>query len=501
MAKTGKLAAFKLGEKNTAMVNLPAQFVTAASANSKGQRFSKLVDYANNKEKIDDNNNASVTELKNLKEQFSEEGYATRSSATTEQEPIFSRDKLHYNNHDISILRQRLDKTQDNGNNIHELAFSLRGDWLVKNNLYDPETGIIDQDKLKHVQQEVAEILINRGFVSPLGENDNDVVWFGVIHQDTDHLNMHLWFAKESKETRPEMLKQAGPHKGEQTGVIPLETIELAKRFFRNQLMTDYERQKRTDVLRSLGHLKKEIVSSSGGIFEDNRYIEQLKGIYHALPQEQKGRWQVGNSTLTATNTKMSKANHLTNQLLDDVFQNELHDEYADFKQLGRRFDEFNIEDQGVMRKGQTKLSENKDAELRKRLANKLYRYLGQIEDNELEDTEETIKKTLSRMKEHSDRVNSIKQNKSGLKRNNNQIKHSSTSHNNAPVTQPPTTEYDQTMQKNNKAMAKISRLWRQDIKADTNAERKFLRNQKKVEREQKIEELETLDDGRYRTI
>ncbi|MCK8605762.1 relaxase MobL [Leuconostoc citreum] len=501
MAKTGQLAAFKLGEAKTAMVNLPAQFVTAKSANSKEQRYSKLVDYANNTEKIDDNNNASVTQVMDLKEQFDVEGYATRSSATTEQEPIFSSDKLHYNNHDISILRQRLDKAQDNGNNIHELAFSLRGDWLVKNKLYDPETRLIDQDKLKHAQQEVAEILINKGFVLPLGENEQDVVWFGVIHQDTDHLNMHLWFAKESKETRPEMLKQSGPHKGEPTGVIPLDTIELAKRHFRNQLMTNYERQKRTDVLKNLGHLKKEIISSSGEIFEDTRYIDQIKAIYHALPKDQKSRWQVGNSTLTATNTKMSKANYLTNQLLDDFFQNKLHAEYSDFKQLGRKFDEFNVEDQGVMRKGQTKLSDNKDAELRKQLANKLYRYLGQIEDNELEDTDKKIKKVKSRMKERSERPNGNTQNKSSLKRNRIQNKNSSSNHNNATLAKIPSEEYTQSMPKNNHAISKISRLWRQDIRADTNAERKFLRNQRKVEREQKVEELETLDDGRHRTI
>lgn len=51
MAKTGKLAAFKLGEKNTAMVNLPAQFVTASEANKKGQQYSKLVDYADDEKK------------------------------------------------------------------------------------------------------------------------------------------------------------------------------------------------------------------------------------------------------------------------------------------------------------------------------------------------------------------------------------------------------------------------------------------------------------------
>ncbi|WP_419426711.1 hypothetical protein [Leuconostoc mesenteroides] len=38
----------------------------------------------------------------------------------------------------------------------------------------------------------------------------------------------------------------------------------------------------------------------------------------------------------------------------------------------------------------------------------------------------------------------------------------------------------------------KISRLWRQDIRAETNAERQFLRNQKKVEQEKAQEEYES---------
>lgn len=84
--------------------------------------------------------------------------------------------KLNYDNHDISVLRKDLDEAQKNGNNIHELTFSIRGDWLVKNNLYDPETRMIDQNKLKHAEQEVAKTLINKGFNLPLGEDENDVV-------------------------------------------------------------------------------------------------------------------------------------------------------------------------------------------------------------------------------------------------------------------------------------------------------------------------------------
>ncbi|MCK8605705.1 relaxase MobL [Leuconostoc citreum] len=547
MAKTGKLAAFKLGEKNTAMVNLPAQFVTASEANSKGFRYSKLVDYSLDPDKVNDFNNAAIPELMDLRAQFNEDAYATRRSATTEQEPIFSGDKLHYNNHDISMLRQRLDKAQENGNNVHELAFSLRGDWLVKNKLYDPETGNIDQNRLKHAEQEIAKTLINKGFNSPLGETEKDVVWFGVIHQDTDHLNMHLWFAKVSKETRPEMIKQTGPYKGQPVGVIPLETIDLAKRQFRKQLMTNAENQKRVNVLKSIGELRKEIITNSEAYLVNDQHVSQLKAIYQALPQKQKGRWQVGNSTLTATNTKMSAANHLTNDLLNDVFAHELKSEYQDFKALGQRFDAFNIEDQGVMRKGQTKLSENKDAELRKRLANQLYRYLGEIDDNELKLMSQRVNKIkdksiepkadlkeknfspLPENQQHQTQhdmngfLNKIPDKKAsssltkdrpktGLKGNNYPPTSPSPQHNvnhhvgktlyqisakgvagslNKVTSSSDTPQEYIPVRKTNQTMNKISRLWQQDIRADVRAERAFLQNQKRVARERQVEEAE----------
>ncbi|KQB81142.1 hypothetical protein AN225_03985, partial [Leuconostoc lactis] len=60
MVKTGKKAAFKLNEKQTAMVNLPTQFVTAKSANQKGQKYSSLVDYANDKNKTNEENNEAI---------------------------------------------------------------------------------------------------------------------------------------------------------------------------------------------------------------------------------------------------------------------------------------------------------------------------------------------------------------------------------------------------------------------------------------------------------
>lgn len=488
MAKTGRIAAFALGEKQTAMVNLPAQFVTASDAGKKGYQYSKLVDYAEDEKKVCETNNEAMTEMIELKEEFKHEGYANRTNATNEIEPIFSADKLHYNNHDISILRKRLDRAQANGNNIHELAFSIRGDWLMKNNLYNPETGTIDQDRLKHAEQDVAKILINKGFKLPLGENENDVVWFGVIHQDTDHLNMHLWFAKESKETRSEMIKHEGRFKGQPTGVIPLNIIEQAKREFRHQLMSSAERQKRTDVLKGLGQLKKEIVTVGSESLLNDKYADQIREIYNALPQEQKGRWQVGNTSTRAKNTKMSKANQLTNSLLDELFKNDLGQQYQDFKDLGRQFDDFNIEDQGVMRKGQTTLSDNKDEELRKRLTNQLYRYFNQIEDTAMTDIDsmlENLKQRQMAQKKWGESGKKKKAQSSGLKENmtsdvaktileEQEVNKSKVA---KPIFPLKRTSFNQ-----------ISKLWRQDVRAESNAQRKFIQNQRKRAREEEIE-------------
>ncbi|MFL2050459.1 MobP2 family relaxase [Leuconostoc mesenteroides] len=487
MAKTGEIAAFALGEKKTAMVNLPAQFVTSSTADMKGQKYSDLVDYANNSEKTNDLNNESMTDLIDLKEQFRRPGYANRNSAVTETYPIFGQEKLNFDNHDISVLRKKLDEAQKNGNNIHELAFSIRGDWLVKNNLYDPETRMIDQNKLKHAEQEVAKTLINNGFNLPLGEDENDVVWFGVIHQDTDHLNMHLWFAKKSQETRPEMLKQEGKYKGQPIGVIPLEVIEQAKRQFRKQLMSSQELRRHQEILKGVGGFKQEIVETAPENLLNDRHAKAIKQIYEALPQDMKGRWQVGNAHLTAGKGKMAKANQLTNQLLDDLFDKELKPEYEGFKSLAQEYDAINIEEQGVMHKGQRKWSENKEEELRKRLANQLYKHLAQMEDTSINDIDQQMSELLNHV-EHRDKGSNADKTKIVSSPQEKNLAPKSPANN---VKQNSKHIGDQ-MPVRGGSFNKISRLWRQDIRAETNAERQFLRNQKKVEHEKAQEEYES---------
>lgn len=200
------------------------------------------------------------------------------------------------------------------------------------------------------------------------------------------------------------------------------------------------------------------------------------------------------------SHTNMAKANHLTNQLLNDMFQNEFKSEYDEFKQLGQQFDAFNIEDQGLMRKGQRKLSENKDEALRRRLTNKLYRHFNQIQDNDLETIDQKLINIGSRM--HDDQGSHLKKTmiKTGLKENNIQESNSKVAQiNNIPVKNNfNKTRIDNVMLKSNRSFFKINRMWQQDIRGETNAERQFLRNQKNTAREQQIEEIKSQN---HRTI
>ena len=310
---------------------------------------------------------------------------------------------------------------------------------------------------------------------------------FNVIHQDTNHLNMHLWFAKKSRETRAEMLKQEGKYKGQPIGVIPLEVIEQAKRQFRKQLMSSQELRRHQEILKGVGGFKKEIVETAPDNLLNDRHAKAIKQIYDALPQDMKGRWQVGNAHLTAGKGKMAKANQLTNQLLDDLFDKELKPEYEGFKSLAQEYDAINIEDQGVMHKGQSKWSENKEDELRKRLANQLYKHLGQIEDTSLNDIDQQMSELRSHVKKRDQGGNvdrtKIASSPQGKNLDSKQLINNVT---------PNPNHIDDQMPVRGGSFNKISRLLRQDIRAETNAERQILRNQKKVEQEKAQEEYES---------
>ncbi|HAV51822.1 MAG TPA: hypothetical protein DCX36_00610 [Leuconostoc mesenteroides] len=141
------------------------------------------------------------------------------------------------------------------------------------------------------------------------------------------------------------------------------------------------------------------------------------------------------------------------------------------------------------MHKEQRKWSENKDDELRKHLANQLYKHLARIEDTSLNDIDQQMSKLLSHVKQ-SDKGNNADKTKIASSAEEIKLAPKLLLDNiNPNITKK---HIGDQMPVRGGSFNKISRLWRQDVRAETNAERQFLRNQKKVEQEKVNEEYES---------
>ena len=390
MAKTGGFANFKLGESGKGSVLLPTHFTTASEASKKGQKFGDLVrTYAAKGSKVTDENNLALHDLltDDVEPETENFGYGTRFSATGDTQPLFNGNTLNMTDDEMNLLEQRLNMAQDNGNILHEMAFSIRGDWLVENGLYDQETKQLDQDRLKRAEQNIVQDLFNRGFKLPLGESPDDVVWFGVIHQDTDHLNMHLWFTKESKETRPEMMHKSGEPKG----VLNFTAKKQAESQFRYELESEALKRARGNVFEAVGEYRSSMKQDTLlTLDETNKYLPDVKKIFEALPEDLRGRWKVGNTDRLVTDetSRMGPANRQMNALLDKLFADDLAEDYQAFRTASLKMDDLMAKNHGEQHKGQAKWSDNQDDRLRKELANGIYRQFNEtFKESNTEDT------------------------------------------------------------------------------------------------------------------
>lgn len=377
MAKTGGFANFATGEKKTGAVLLPTHFTTAAQATKEGKQFGNLVrTYAAKSSKVMDENNQAlvdITDAEQAQKTSNSFGYSSRFSATGDEHPLFDSDTLNMTDEQMDNLENKLNLAQKNGNILHEMAFSIRGDWLVENNLYDPETKQLDQDKLKRAEQHIVHDLFEKGGPQPLGQGPDDVVWFGAVHQDTDHLNMHIWYAKISPETRPSMLLK----NGEPKGVIDFKAKHQAESKFRYEIESDATKIKRANVYEAVGNYRTQIKQDSlTKLDRTHKYTADLQKIYDVLPQDLRGRWKVGNTDTLVTDdiSRMAPANRQMNGLIDKLLTNELKDDYQAFQSTAQKMDGMMAETHGNQHKGQEKWSETQDKRLRKELANGIYR-------------------------------------------------------------------------------------------------------------------------------
>ncbi len=165
----------------TAGVVLVTKFVSAESA-----VFSGYIDYINRSNAVRNENIDKYTiptldsEIKEYNEYMEYMGDARK---TTE---LFTNQKDRLSTAEKEKLKDIFQIAQDNGSLMWQSVISFDNKWLADNGLYDPESGILNEIKIK----EYARVAVN-AMLDKEGMADNSI-WSASIHYNTDNIHIHI---------------------------------------------------------------------------------------------------------------------------------------------------------------------------------------------------------------------------------------------------------------------------------------------------------------------
>ncbi len=230
------------------------------------------------------------------------------------------------------------------------------------------EAGLIDENN--QVNQRAIKSAVMRSMPEMLQNEalDNDeTFWWADIHLNTDHVHVHVAIS-QTENTRPEK-------DGQPLGMFSETTFRNFKVGIHRELSSDRSRSRVREIQQDLDQINKVLPGKAVEEARNNRQqMELLRRIQAALPNyKDKRRWRASNHS-----KEFQKAQKLTDELVDSLLDNQLKDEYTNFKQLVEERDQMYRQAYGQRIKDTTKA---KDERLRTLIKNRIYRSLKDIAD------------------------------------------------------------------------------------------------------------------------
>ncbi|WP_269147889.1 MobP2 family relaxase [Pediococcus damnosus] len=205
-----------------------------------GAGFSGFVDYTQRDGAVDVENDYDLSDETSFEEKKEYAGYVDymkRNKATklesqlTNQEllPTFTATKLNITKNDENGLRKKLSEAEKQDHLLFEGVISFRTDLMIKQKVYDPITGHVDQKKIKKALQSSMPEFLKKN-------NLENATWWGDIHLNTDHLHIHFGIAEDKKSVRPRV------RNGEEKGMLNETSMrQLRGRVYRNLIQSDQQ--------------------------------------------------------------------------------------------------------------------------------------------------------------------------------------------------------------------------------------------------------------------
>lgn len=308
-------------------------------------------------------------------------GYMDRKAATKleygvdeHRYPTFTRESLNIDDKQHQHLLDDLNLAQKNKTMLWAGVVSFSPEFIRETGLYDEKTKTVNQRAIKlAIQRAMPDFLASE-------ELDNDqTFWWGDVHLNTDHVHVHLAISQREN-TRP--LKN-----GEPVGMFHTKSLRKLKTIVHQELTKPQNREYDIGLDKEIARIRKNMVENVQWLARHDNYQQKmLRDIYWLLPQyRDKRKWRSSNYS-----QGFKKSHELTDKLVDDLLNSQLADDYQKFRQAVHEKDLQSRKKYGQHIKDTEKRC---DKALRDFLANRIYDYLREIDQEQEHNNHQVLEK------------------------------------------------------------------------------------------------------------
>lgn len=354
-------------EKVTPGVILKSKFVFS------DQKFQEYIDYIDRPEAIRSDAYSlysDFTDYMDNPEKQRRTGLSTRSDRAA---ALFTATKDRLTHNEKEQLKKQFVKAQQAGSPMWQNVISFTNDFLEQNGLYDPSTGLLDEEKIRTVTRLAMEEMMKDEKMA------GNAVWSASIHYNTDNIHVHIAVVEPTPTRKKKEFKHVKPDgstesKVEFQGSLRKGTFEKMKSKIVNNIVDRApELTKINDIIR------KDIVAEKRDHLSTRD--EQLRGaflnLYRKLPENRRS-WQYNMNALHGVRPQIDQFT----KLYLDLYHKK------DFAELTRRLKDQQDFLKSVYGAGKTELYKNYAATKTK----DLYTRMGNAVLRELREYDKTIR-------------------------------------------------------------------------------------------------------------
>ncbi|WP_088338626.1 MobP2 family relaxase [Bacillus cereus] len=269
---------------NTPGVVIKSQFVYSKNDFSTNQdkEFGDYIDYIGRKDAVEKEKN----EFSSYQDYMGNE--EKTSSLFTKEEDVVSLDGKNR-------LKEAFKKAQKNKSVLWQDVISFDNKWLEKHGIYNSESKMIDEEKLKDVTRKAMDVMMTKERLR------DTAIWSAAIHYNTDNIHVHVAMVEPVPSAGRIISK--GRFKGMHRGKRKQKSIDAMKSKVVNSIMDRSEEYKKINNL-----IRNNIVKSKKDVhLSEKRKMKKLfDEIMKELPEDKK-QWQYNYTSISHVRDKIDQ--------------------------------------------------------------------------------------------------------------------------------------------------------------------------------------------------